>query len=33
MALQMYHALAQYGQVGKTGQLVSITLVRELVRC
>jgi phospholipid/cholesterol/gamma-HCH transport system permease protein len=30
MALQMYHALAAYGQVGKTGQLVSITLVREL---
>jgi phospholipid/cholesterol/gamma-HCH transport system permease protein len=26
----MYHALAQYGQMGKTGQLVSITLVREL---
>jgi phospholipid/cholesterol/gamma-HCH transport system permease protein len=30
MALQMYHALATYGQVGKTGQLVAITLVREL---
>jgi phospholipid/cholesterol/gamma-HCH transport system permease protein len=30
MALQMYHALASYGQVGKTGTLVSITLVREL---
>jgi phospholipid/cholesterol/gamma-HCH transport system permease protein len=30
MALQMYHALAQYGQMGKTGQLVAITLVREL---
>ena len=30
MALQMYHALEQYGQMGKTGQLVSITLVREL---
>src|ERR1700730_4178662 len=30
MALQMYHALAQYGQVGKTGMLVTITLVREL---
>ena len=30
MALQMYHALATYGQVSKTGQLVSITLVREL---
>ena len=30
MALQMYHALAAYGQVGKTGTLVSITLVREL---
>jgi len=28
MVLQMYHALAQYGQVGKTGQLVAITLVR-----
>jgi len=30
MALQMSRALAQYGQVGKTGTLVSITLVREL---
>jgi phospholipid/cholesterol/gamma-HCH transport system permease protein len=30
MALQMSHALAQYGQVGRTGQVVSITLVREL---
>jgi phospholipid/cholesterol/gamma-HCH transport system permease protein len=30
MALQMYRALAQYGEVEKTGQLVSITLVREL---
>jgi phospholipid/cholesterol/gamma-HCH transport system permease protein len=30
MALQMSKALAQYGQVGKTGMLVSITLVREL---
>ena len=30
MALQMSRALAQYGQVGRTGQLVSITLVREL---
>ncbi len=30
MALQMYHALAQYGQVGRTGMLVAITLVREL---
>src|SRR4051812_26663252 len=30
MALQMSRALAQYGQVGKTGQLVSLTLVREL---
>ena len=30
MALQMSRALAQYGQVGKTGMLVSITLVREL---
>ena len=30
MALQMSRALAQYGQVGRTGQVVSITLVREL---
>jgi phospholipid/cholesterol/gamma-HCH transport system permease protein len=30
MALQMSRALAQYGQVGKTGSLVSLTLVREL---
>ena len=30
MALQMSRALAQYGQVGRTGTLVSITLVREL---
>jgi len=30
MALQMYHALATYGQVSKTGTLVSLTLVREL---
>ena len=30
MALQMYRALAAYGQTGKTGSLVSITLVREL---
>ena len=30
MALQMSRALASYGQVGKTGTLVSITLVREL---
>jgi phospholipid/cholesterol/gamma-HCH transport system permease protein len=30
MALQMYKALAQYGQMGKTGTLVSLTLVREL---
>jgi phospholipid/cholesterol/gamma-HCH transport system permease protein len=30
MALQMSRALAQYGQVGKTGTVVSITLVREL---
>jgi phospholipid/cholesterol/gamma-HCH transport system permease protein len=30
MALQMSRALAQYGQVGKTGSLVSVTLVREL---
>jgi phospholipid/cholesterol/gamma-HCH transport system permease protein len=30
MALQMSRALAQYGQVAKTGQVVSIVLVREL---
>ena len=30
MALQMSRALAQYGQVGQTGALVSISLVREL---
>ena len=30
MALQMSRALANYGQVGKTGTLVSLTLVREL---
>ena len=30
MALQMSRALATYGQTGKTGTLVSITLVREL---
>ena len=30
MALQMSKALAQYGAVGQTGQLVAITLVREL---
>jgi len=30
MALQMSRALAQYGQVGKTGTLVSLTLAREL---
>jgi phospholipid/cholesterol/gamma-HCH transport system permease protein len=30
MALQLSRPLAQYGQVGRTGQLVSITLVREL---
>jgi phospholipid/cholesterol/gamma-HCH transport system permease protein len=30
MALQMSSALKQYGQVGKTGQVVAITLVREL---
>jgi phospholipid/cholesterol/gamma-HCH transport system permease protein len=30
MALQMARALAQYGQVGRTGQVVAITLVREL---
>ncbi|MGO9256905.1 MAG: MlaE family ABC transporter permease [Bryobacteraceae bacterium] len=30
MALQMSRALKTYGQVGKTGMLVSLTLVREL---
>ena len=30
MALQMSRALAQYGQIGKTGMVVAITLVREL---
>ena len=30
MALQMSKALAQYGAVGKTGELVTISLVREL---
>src|SRR5882757_4862515 len=30
MALQMSRALAQWGQVGKVGQIVSLTLVREL---
>lgn len=30
MALQMGRALGQYGQTGKTGQVVSIILVREL---
>ncbi|MBI3472646.1 MAG: ABC transporter permease [Candidatus Solibacter usitatus] len=30
MALQMSRALAQYGQVGKTGEIVAISLVREL---
>src|SRR3954454_501950 len=30
LALQMARALSQYGQIGKTGQVVSITLVREL---
>lgn len=30
MALQMARALSTYGQVGRTGTLVSITLVREL---
>ncbi len=30
MALQMSRALAQYGQVGRTGMVVAITLVREL---
>jgi len=30
MALQMSKALSQYGAVGKTGELVTISLVREL---
>ena len=30
MALQMSRALSQYGQVGRTGTLVSLTLAREL---
>src|SRR5205807_7763978 len=30
MALQMAQALKDYGQVGRTGQIVSLTLVREL---
>jgi phospholipid/cholesterol/gamma-HCH transport system permease protein len=30
MALQLSRALSDYGQVGRTGTLVSITLVREL---
>ena len=30
MALQMSRALSTYGQVGKTGTLVSLTLIREL---
>jgi phospholipid/cholesterol/gamma-HCH transport system permease protein len=30
MALQMSSALKQYGQVGRTGMVVAITLVREL---
>ncbi|SPE24295.1 putative ABC transporter permease protein RF_0080 [Candidatus Sulfopaludibacter sp. SbA3] len=30
MALQMSRALATYGQVGRTGMLVALTLVREL---
>ncbi len=30
MALQMSRALSQYGQISKTGTLVSLTLVREL---
>ena len=30
MALQMSKALAQYGAVGKTGEVVAISLVREL---
>ena len=28
MALQMYRALATYGQVGQTGKIVAISLVR-----
>jgi len=30
MAFQMSRALAQYGSIGKTGQVVSLTLAREL---
>lgn len=30
MGLQMYRALAQYGAQGQIGQIVSITLIREL---
>lgn len=30
LALQMARALSDYGQIGRTGQVVSITLVREL---
>jgi len=30
MALQMSRALSQYGQIGQTGKLVAISLVREL---
>jgi phospholipid/cholesterol/gamma-HCH transport system permease protein len=30
LALQMARALSDYGQVGRTGQVVAITLVREL---
>ena len=30
MAMQMARALADYGQTGKTGEVVAITLVREL---
>ncbi len=30
LALQMSRALSEYGQVGRTGQVVAITLVREL---
>ena len=30
MALQLSRALAQYGQIGRTGMVVAITLVREL---
>jgi phospholipid/cholesterol/gamma-HCH transport system permease protein len=30
MALQLSRALAQYGQIGRTGMVVALTLVREL---